>query len=234
VPSGLPAFRRSALATAFAAAALAGAGPAHPPDPLEAAGWRHVEWHGVPPASFQPLPNGGIAVQAEAQGSFVWRRAQGMPACLGWRWRVDQGPPPTDLTQRGGDDRAISVSVGFSGWPPQVTLWQRTQHAMAQAAAGSHPLPRSVLTYVWGGTGREPAPFANPYLAGLGKVRVLRPAEAPRGRWFEESVDLAAEWRLAFGGEPPPLQEIVISTDVDDTRSRLDARVQAIRFGPCR
>ncbi|MFC7540039.1 DUF3047 domain-containing protein [Siccirubricoccus deserti] len=144
------------------------------------------------------------------------------------------GPPPTDLTQRGGDDRAISISVGFSGWPPQVTMWQRTQHAMAQAAAGSHPLPRSVLTYVWGGTGREPVPFASPYLAGLGKVRVLRPAEAPRGRWFEESVNLAADWRHAFGGEPPPLQEIVISTDVDDTRSRLDARVEAIRFGPCR
>lgn len=150
-------------------------------------------------------------MQAQAQGTFVWR------------WRVDQGPPPTDLTQRGGDDRAVSISLGFSGWPLQVTLWQRTQHGIAQAAADSHPLPRSVLTYVWGGTGREPAPFASPYLAGLGKVRVLRPAETPRGRWFEESVNLAAEWRQAFGGEPPPLQEIVISTDFDDTRSRLDA-----------
>ncbi|MFC7540040.1 hypothetical protein ACFQU2_12015 [Siccirubricoccus deserti] len=93
-PSAFPAFRRSALATTFAAAALAGAGPSHPPDPLEAAGWRHVEWHGVPPASFRLLPNGGIGVQAEAQGSFVWRRVQGMPACLGWRWRVDQGHRP--------------------------------------------------------------------------------------------------------------------------------------------
>jgi hypothetical protein len=71
-------------------------------------------------------------------------------------------------------------------------------------------------------------------MAGLGMVRVLRPAGTPTGRWFEERVDLAADWRAAFGGEPPPLQELVIGTDVDDTGSRLDARVEEIRFGPCR
>ena len=27
-----------------------------------------------------------------------------------------------------------------------------------------------------------------------------RPADAPRGRWLPERVDLAADWRAAFGG----------------------------------
>lgn len=230
------------LATPLAAALLAaavllagGAGPPHPPQPLEAGGWRHAEWHGIPPASFRALPAGGVAVEGQGQGSFVWRRVEGRPACLSWRWRVDQGPPPTDLTRKGGDDRALSVAVGFAGWPPGAGAWQRAQHAMAQALAGNHPLPRSVLIYAWGGTGREPAFFPSPYLAGLGRVRVLRPAaEAPRGRWLAEEVDLAADWRAAFGAEPPPLQEIAIGTDVDDTGSRVQAAVEAIRFGPCR
>ena len=112
-------------------------------------------------------------------------------------------------------------------------MWQRAQHAVAQATAGQHRLPRSVLMYVWGGTGEEAAPFASPYLAGLGQVRVLRPAGSPRGHWATERADLVADWRAAFGGPPPPLLELAISTDADDTGAAVDARVEALRFGPC-
>lgn len=199
---------------------------------LEAAGWHHAEFRTAPPARFRPLPGGGVAVQGEAQGSFVWRSVRAEPGCLSWRWRVDQGPPATDLTRRDGD-RALSVAVGFAGWPLDAGVWQRTQHGLAQALAGDRPLPRSVLMYVWGGSGREPAFFASPSLAGLGRVRVLRPADAPRGRWLPEGVDLAADWRAAFGGEPPPVQEIAVGTDVDDTASRVDAAVAALALAPC-
>ena len=213
----------------------AGAALAQPHAALEAAGWHHAEWHGIHPARWRPLPGGGVAVEGHAQGSFVWRRAPpGPPGCLAWRWRVEEGPPPMDLTRRG-DDRALSIAVGFTGWPPGVTVWQRTQHAIAQGHAGGHVLPRSILIYTWGGTGREPPFFPSPYAAGLGKVRILRPADAPRGRWLEERVDLAADWRAAFGGGAvPPLQEIAIGTDADDSRSRVVAAVEGIRFVPCR
>lgn len=227
------------LAGAPAASAATGGGGGGGVRPaagsLEAAGWRHAEWPGLPPARFRALPGGGVSVQGEAQASFVWRRVvEGVPVCLSWRWRVDAGPPPTDLTRRGGDDKALSVAVGFAGWPPDASVWQRTQHRLAQARVGNgRALPRSVLMYVWGGTGREPAFFATPYLAGLGRMRVLRPADAARGRWFQERVDLAADWRAAFGGEPPLVEEIAVGTDVDDTASRVDAAVEAPVLAPC-
>ncbi|WP_207191647.1 DUF3047 domain-containing protein [Paracraurococcus ruber] len=228
----LSAKRRAPLAAALGAGLLLGAGPIHPPGSLEAAGWTHAPWHGLEPARWRVLGD-GVAVEGAGQGSFVWRRVQGDAACLTWRWRVDQGPPATDLTRQGGDDRALSVAIGFSGWPPDATAWQRMRHGVAQAAAGGHTLPRSVLIYVWGGTGREPLPFPSPWLHGLGKVRVLRAADAPRGQWFEQRVNLAADWKASFGAAPPPLQEIAIGTDTDDTRTRIEARVEAIRFGPC-
>lgn len=204
------------------------------PAALAAAGWHKGAWSGIPPARFEPTENGGLRIQGRGQGSFVWRAVTGRAECLRWRWRVDQGPPPTPLDRRGGDDRAIAVSIGFDGWPPGVTLWQRTQHALAQASAGNHRLPRSVLIYVWGGTGREPVLFASPYLAGLGHVRVLRAATAQPGQWQAERVDLAADWRTAFGGTaPPPMLELVIGADVDDTGAALDARVEGFRFGAC-
>ena len=227
----MPRLATSLPALVAAAAMLA---PPRAPGAAEGpAGWQHAEWHGVRPAHWRGLPGGGVAVEGQAQGSFVWRRIDGAPACLSWRWRVDEGPPPMDLTRRG-MDRALSIAIGFSGWPPGATAWQRAQHAVAQARAGDHRLPRSVLIYTWGGTGREPARFASPYASGLGMVRILRPADAPRARWVEERVDLAADWRAAFGGEPPSLQEIAIGTDVDDSRSRIAASVEGLRLQPCR
>jgi len=199
---------------------------------LTTAGWTHGEYDGIRPASFRGLPD-GVAFEGQGAGSFVWRRVEGAAACLTWRWRVDAAPPPTDLTRRGGDDRAIAIAVGFQGWPARSTVWQRMQHGVAQARAGSHSLPRSVLIYAWGGTGQEPVSFYSPWLSGLGKVRILRSAQASTGRWFDERVDLAKDWREAFMGEPPPLQEIAIGTDAEDTQARISAMVERIRFSRC-
>ncbi|MFM8988145.1 MAG: DUF3047 domain-containing protein, partial [Alphaproteobacteria bacterium] len=188
----------------------------------------------IEPATFEVLPEGGLRLTALAQGSFVWRPVDKAGECLSWRWRVDAGPPPTPLDRRGGDDRAIAITIGFDGWPPAAGFLQRTKHALAQALAGDHRLPRSMLVYAWGGTGREARPFTNPYMHGLGEVFVLRPADAGNGRWFEEKVELARDWKAAFRGTAmPPVLEIVVGTDVDDTRARLDARIDRIRFGPC-
>lgn len=200
---------------------------------LAAEGWTHGEYEGhLNHARFAQRPE-GLGIEGEGVASFIWRRVQGEAACLSWRWRVDAGPSATDLTRRGGDDRAIGLTVGFQGWPPQVTAWQRTQHSLAQLRAGSHRLPRSLLIYVWGGTGREPPFFLSPWVPGLARVRVLRPAATPMGRWFEERVDLAADWRAGFGGEPPPLQELAVGTDTEDTQARISAMLARIRFGRC-
>jgi hypothetical protein len=222
------------LAAALASPAIAapGAAMAAMDAGLGAQGWAHGEYAGLRPARFRATGE-GVALEGEGAGSFIWRRVEGAARCLSWRWRVELGPPPTDLTRRGGDDRAVSVAVGFSGWSARSTVWQRTQHALAQSQAGSHVLPRSVLIYAWGGTGREPPHFYSPWLPGLGRVRVLRPAATPSGRWFEERVDLAADWRDSFGGEAPPLQEVAIGADADDTSSRFAAVVERLRFHAC-
>jgi hypothetical protein len=234
--------RRTApvLAVLLVAPLLGGAASSGtaPPE-LEAAGWRKAEWHGIRPAEFTATPTGGVRIRSQGQGSLITRPMTGAPACLAWRWRVDAGPPPTDLARRGGDDRAIAVSIGFTGFGPGAGLALRTQHAVAQASAGQRSLPRSVLSYVWGGTGREAAGspsgfFSSPWTPGITQVRSLRTADAARGQWVEERVDLGADWRAAFGGpDVPPMLEIVISTDVEDTGVRVDAQVENIRLVPC-
>ena len=100
--------------------------------------------------------------------------------------------------------------------------------------AGDHRLPRSVISYTWGGTGHEARPFSSPYMIGLGQVFVLRSATTPTRQWFEEKIDIKKDWRNAFKGSAVPrVLEIMIGSDVDDTKARLDARVDSIRFAPC-
>ncbi len=231
--------KRPALALAVACAApllTAAISPGRTPPDLERLGWRKVEWQGISPATFSATLSGGVRVQGQGQGGFVYRPLQGPAACLTWRWRVDAGPPPTDLTRKGGDDRAISLTVGFVDYGPEAGFGARAQMAVAQAVAGEHRLPRSTLSYVWGGTGREGAGrfFASPYGPAISRIRIQRPAATAPGRWVEEKVDLGADWRAAFGGTAvPALQEVAISTDVDDTNSRIDAVVEDIRLAPC-
>jgi hypothetical protein len=207
---------------------------AAPPPPQGAAtGWHEGGWSGIARARITPVGADAAVISARGQGGFVWRFERRPAECLSWRWRVDHGVPPTRLDRRGGDDRAISVTVGFAGWPERASTWQRTQHAMAQANSGGLPLPRAALVFVWGGTGQEARGFESPYMAGLGRVFVQRSANAPQGVWKQERVNLAALWRETFGGQAPPVEKIAISVDSDDTASRVDARIEAIRFGPC-
>jgi hypothetical protein len=227
-----------ALAVVVVAPLLGGAAsPGTTPPDLEALGWRKVNWHGIRPAEFAATASGGVRIRAQGQGSFIARKLQGASACLAWRWRVDAGPPATDLTRRGGDDRAIAISVGFAGFGPQAGFALRAQHAVAQATAGQVTLPRSVLMYVWGGTGQEGQGgfFASPWSGGITKIRVLRPAASPLGQWVEERVDLGSDWRGAFGAaEVPPMIELMVATDTDDTGVRVEAQVENIRLVPCR
>jgi len=53
----------------------------------------------------------------------------------------------------------------------------------------------------------------------------LRPAGTGAHR---ENVDLAADYRRAFGGVPGALVGLAVSADSDDTNSRIRARVSGL------
>ncbi|HEX5079585.1 MAG TPA: DUF3047 domain-containing protein, partial [Geminicoccaceae bacterium] len=65
-----------------------------------------------------------------------------------------------------------------------------------------------------------------------GLMRVLRPADSPGGTWFTERVDVAADYRQAFGEEPPDPTQIAIQADTDDTASASRAFVADLAFVP--
>lgn len=126
-----------------------------------------------------------------------------------WRWAVDRSVPATDLRQKGGDDRNLALYFAFL---PKAEA-ERLQDTRSLRKLLNHPDGR-VLVYVWGGDHKRGAVLGSPYLDKRGKTIVLRGSGTGR---FTESVDLAADYRRAFGSEPDALVALALSADSDDT-----------------
>jgi Protein of unknown function (DUF3047) len=199
---------------------------------LAASGWRELEVKGKPGNRFIGHPDGSIEVVSSSSVSRLYRPVEvdleATPE-LAWQWRVDQPVPPTDLTQKGEDDTAITLYVGFPWDSGRASFTERLKRPLVEALAGEDA-PGRVLAYVFGGKQPRGTAVESPHLGAAGALRVLRPAESPTGEWFEERVDIAQDYREAFGEEPPDPTQIAISADTDDTGSTSRGFVDALAF----
>ena len=158
--------------------------------------------------------------------SLAWTRlpqAEWGARAASWSWTVEQSVPPTNLGQKGGDDRNISLYFVFV---PEAEA-QALQGAGIRSLLGN-PSVR-VLQYAWGGNHARgtviPSPYGPP---GQGATIALR--QAGTGS-FSESVNLAADYARAFGGSPGALVGLAVSGDSDDTSSAIRAAIGGVVLG---
>lgn len=164
-----------------------------------------------------------LIVESDGSVSLLWRavpKTAWQATSAAWEWSVDAGVPPTDLSQKGGDDRNLSVYAIFA------------PHDVAEATEGmsirkllENPDIR-VLMYVWGGAHDRGAVVASPYLGARGKTIVLRPAGVGG---HSETVDLRADLQRVHGSADLALIGVAISADSDDTETRITARLSNLR-----
>ncbi|MBJ3761869.1 DUF3047 domain-containing protein [Maribius pontilimi] len=172
---------------------------------------------------FQPdndyaLNGDTLGVTSDGTVSLVYLRTDDATDATGasWDWSVSQGVPPTDLTQKGGDDRNLSLYFVFAD-PEQAAA---LEGAELRGLMGADDV--RILIYVWGGDA-EPGSFLDsPYLGDKGKTIVLRGAGDGS---YSETVDFAADLEKAFGARPSELLGIAVSADSDDTDTSIDAQI---------
>lgn len=165
-----------------------------------------------------------LSVESDSTVSLLWRaipETSWQAAAASWIWSVEEGVPPTDLSQKGGDDRNLSLYVIFA--PQDVAL---TTQGMGIRRLLESPDIR-VLMYVWGGAHDRGEVVPSPYLGARGRTIVLRPAE--RGQ-HGETVDLRADLNRVYGPSDLALIGVAISADSDDTKSKIRARISNLRF----
>lgn len=170
------------------------------------------------------LNGSSLGVRSDGTVSMVWSR---LPKSFWqkrearWDWVVEQSVPPTDLTQKGGDDRNLSLYFVFLPADAAESAQKKGVKALLQ-----NPDAR-VLMYVWGGNHARGDILPSPYLGARGRSVIQRSAGTGS---LSEQIDLARDHRRAFGEEPQNLVGLAVSSDSDDTGTKVKAQLSGLRF----
>jgi len=177
-------------------------------------GWREKRFQGR--TTYAVVPEGeGHALRADAV-----RTASGLifdvefdPAeypILTWRWKVENLVAASDPTRKAGDDYPARVYVIFPHW--------------------FFPKTRS-LNYIWATDFPVDKPIPNPF-TGNAVMIAVESGPAKVGRWVTERRDIVADFRAAFGEDPPKAGAIAVMTDTDQTGERAVAWYDDLRLAP--
>ena len=146
---------------------------------------------------------------------------------------MEQPNAGTDLRVKAGDDAAVKVCLSFDLPLDAVPFVERQLLRLARSRSGE-ALPAATLCWLWAGAEERGALLDNPYTRRV-RVIVLRNQTDTPGAWLEESRDVAADFRRAFGDESatvPPLTAVIVSGDADNTGGRSVAFVSGLGFEP--
>ncbi len=147
---------------------------------------------------------------------------------LEWRWKIAETLAKGDPYRKAGDDYAARIYVAFRYDPARVNLFNRAKYELIRLIYGEYP-PHAGIAYVWDARAPVGSVITNAYTDRV-RMIVVRSGNADAGKWQNESRDVLADYRRAFGEEPPPVSGVAIMTDTDDTASRATAWYGDIRF----
>lgn len=147
---------------------------------------------------------------------------------LRWRWKTNHVLDTADMTSKAGDDYAARLYVFFDRKPGQMSFGERTLYRIGRARYGDQ-LPAAALSYVW--DNRQPVGTIrdNAY-TGFVKMVVASSGKAREGQWTTLSRDVAADYRRAFGTEPPRITGVAVAVDTDNTGESTVTYFGDIRF----
>jgi hypothetical protein len=132
-----------------------------------------------------------------------------------WRWRVEGVLSKGNVHRKDGDDYPARLYVTFRYEPDRVSGWRKLKYLAARAIYGDIPI--AAINYIWASHAERDLVVANPYASDNVKMIVIKSGDRHAGSWQEEKRNLYADYRAAFGEEPPLVQAVAIMTDTDNT-----------------
>ncbi len=223
--TGLAAHGREMIVGPFSSATPGGALPS---------GWRVAKLPGVMATRFTLVELDGVTamqMDASSAGASLFRPIRIDPnqsPMLNWRWRIQNLIQGADLRRKQGDDLPARLYVMFDYPLERLPLIERAKIALARSLAGD-AVPAAALCYVWDGTLPVGTALWNAYSDRV-RVIVVESGAARRDQWVSEQRDVAADFRAAFGEDPPPISGIAIAADTDQTGETVRAWFGDIRF----
>lgn len=144
-----------------------------------------------------------------------------------WRWKILNLLTKSDIATKAGDDYPARVYVLFDYDIRKLPFSVRARIRLARLYGADVPL--AALCYVWDG---KAAAGTSVWSAYTDRVRVIvaESGSANLGKWVTIRRDVAADFRAAFGEDPPAISGMVLATDTDNTGESATAFYGDIRF----
>ncbi len=158
------------------------------------------------------VSNGSVSIAWTRVGQADWGTSG-----ASWSWKVGQSVPVTNLANKGGDDRNISLYFVFV---PESIAPSLDGKNIRNLLGNSDV---RIIQYAWGGNAKRGQIIPSPYgPKGQGVTIALR--QAGTGA-HTENIDLAADYARAFGGSKGALIGLAVSGDSDDTKTAIRASI---------
>jgi hypothetical protein len=147
---------------------------------------------------------------------------------ISWRWKISNVLNKADISTKAGDDFPARMYVLFDYDVSKLSLLQRIKIFLARKLYGRE-VPAAALCYVWDGKAPVGTSVWSPYTDRV-RVIVVESGAANVNRWREAERDLVADFRAAFGEEPPPISGVAVASDTDNTGESVTALYGDIRL----
>lgn len=184
-------------------------------------GWTSLNLGNAPASRYTLVRDGGRTVvrgQANGSASGLVRRFDIDPnrySTLSWRWKADNVISGGNIRSRGGDDYPARIYVLFDYDPADLSFGDRVKYR-ALRALGYDEIPVRAISYVWANRASETQPVSNAYTDWVHMIPV-ESGSARVGTWQSERRNVAADYREAFGEDPPNIAGVAVMTDADNT-----------------
>ena len=149
---------------------------------------------------------------------------------LRWRWKVQAPVSGADMKSKEGDDYAARIYVMFDYPADKLSFGTRLKLRLAEGIYGQK-IPTAALNYVWDNS--HPAGTMQPNVyTDRARMIVVNSGTAKAGQWVTHTRDLVADFRDAFGEDPPDIVAVALATDTDNTGEAATAWYGDIEFLP--
>lgn len=192
-------------------------------------GWEALEFPGIDEHTRYNLvdDDGTQVIEAQTDNSASGRIARvsidpGESLILKWRWKVDNIFEQGDARKKSGDDYPARIYVAFEFEPDKAGFFERAKRRAVKTLFGEE-LPGRALNYIWANRLEQGEGIANPYTDQTWMIAVNSGPEQI-GEWITVERDIVADYREAFGEDPPPIVGIGIMSDSDNTGESASAR----------
>lgn len=164
--------------------------------------------------------DGRVVVKALADGSasMLRRKISIDPKeypIIQWHWKIANILKKGNVYQKDGDDDPARIYVAFAYDSSKLGFFENIKYKVIKVLYGEYP-PLAALNYIWASNAPKGLVVPNPFTDRAMMV-VVESGAKQVNTWIDEERDIYADYRNAFGDEPPMIAGVAIMTDTDNT-----------------